>query len=65
MFATLLMLFVLGMLLIPGVVLAHQPMALSFRLFFRIFVLQALLFMGIGLMCKLFPWLIDPRVTLW
>lgn len=64
MFASLLMLFILGLMLVPGIVLGNAKIPLSPRVLGRVFVLQAGFFIVLSLICKAFPWLIDPRISL-
>lgn len=65
MFASLLMLLIIVLMLVPGIYMGSQTYTLSPRSLIKILAFQTFLFMGIGLACKLFPWLIDPRVSLW
>lgn len=64
MFANLFMVFIIALMLIPGIYLGTQSMALSPRSFLKIFAFHTIFFAGLGLACKMFPWLIDPRFSL-
>ena len=65
MFAALMMLVVIALMLAPGIILAYQPVSINVQLFIRIFLLQSLVFLVLGVLSKIFPWMIDPRVALW
>lgn len=64
MFASLLMLLIMALLLVPGIVLGNGRWALSPRTLGRLFLLQSGFFIVLSLICKAFPWLIDPRISL-
>ncbi len=64
MFASLLMLFMIAAMLVPGLVMGNGKTALRPKVLLQIFVLQAGFFLALSVLCKAFPWLIDPRINL-
>lgn len=64
MYANALVLFLLAWMVVPGLWLAQRPWAVSPKIWLYTLLGNLLLFMALGVLFKLFPWLIDPRVTL-
>ena len=65
MLASLLLLFVVGLMCLPGVVLGHGATPLSSKMLLRIFLGNVLVFTLMSLVFKLWPLLFDPRAHLW
>ena len=63
MYANGLALFILAWLALPGIWLARQPWALNPKLWFSMLVVNTILFSLLGILFKMFPWFIDPRVN--
>lgn len=63
MYANALVLFLLAWLVVPGLWLAQRPWALSPKIWFYTLLGNLVLFTALGILFKLLPWLIDPRVT--
>jgi hypothetical protein len=64
MYANALALFLLAWLVLPGLWLAQRPIALTPKLWFYTLLGNVVLFAFLGVLFKVFPWLIDPRVSL-
>lgn len=64
MYANALVLFLLAWLVLPGLWLAQRPWALSPKIWFYMLLANTALFTGLGILFKMFPWLIDPRIAL-
>jgi len=62
MFANALVLFLLAWMVLPGLWLARQPRALNPKLWLYIMLANTLLFAALGVLFKIMPWMIDPRV---
>ncbi len=63
MYANALVLFLLAWVVLPGLWLAQRPWALSPKIWFYVLLGNLSLFTAMGIVFKIFPWLIDPRVT--
>lgn len=64
MFANALVLFLLAWLILPGLWLARQPKAIGPKLWLSVLGLNTALFALLGIIFKIWPWLIDPRFSL-
>lgn len=64
MFANALVLFLLAWLILPGIWLAQKPWALAPKLWVYMLMANTVLFTVLGILFKMLPWLIDPRVHL-
>jgi hypothetical protein len=64
MYANALALFLLAWMVVPGLWLAQRPWAVSPKIWFYTLLANLVLFTALGILFKLMPWLIDPRVTL-
>lgn len=64
MIASLLNIFVLGLLFLPGIVLARRPRPLTAGIVLNILAWNLGLFLALGLLLQAFPSLIDPRIGL-
>lgn len=65
MLASLLLIAVLAILVLPGVLLGHSRLPLSPRVLLKVFWGHVLMFGLLGVICKLWPMLFDPRLHLW
>jgi hypothetical protein len=64
MYANALALFLLAWMVVPGLWLAQRPWAVSPKIWFYTLLANLVLFTALGILFKLMPWLIDPRVSL-
>lgn len=64
MFANALVLLLLAWLVLPGLWLARRPQALTPKLWFYVLLSNTVLFSSLGVLFKMLPWLIDPRLKL-
>jgi hypothetical protein len=64
MLANALVLFLLAWMVLPGIWLAQRPWALSPKVWIYTLLGNVILFTALGIIFKLFPWMIDPRVML-
>lgn len=64
MFANALVVFLLAWLVLPGIWLAQKPWVVNSRVWLTVFLANLVLFTVLGILFKILPWLIDPRVRL-
>ena len=63
MFASLIMLFIIVLMLVPGIVMGIRRTIFSPSSLLKILAVQTIFFICLSFACKMFPWLIDPRIS--
>jgi hypothetical protein len=64
MLANALLLFLLAWMVLPGIWLAQRPWAIAPKIWLYTLLGNVILFSALGILFKIFPWMIDPRVML-
>ncbi len=63
MFASLLMLSIIVIMLVPGIIMGITRTIFSPASLIKVLAAQTILFICISYVCKIFPWIIDPRFS--